>query len=262
MAKWEDYVITKLSFNEEGNSIHKVIVHEDFEEHIGDGTIQNRQWLVEQTNKGKTFCCAERKIGGWSRLCPFTRKVNSGFSWNATLPKELIKRKTFISYYHYEDQDYKERFNNLFGDLITHKSVEDGDIDSDNSDGYIKQLIQKGYLADTTVLVVLIGRNTKHRKHIDWEISGALNYKVGEKYSGLLGLILPDHHDFGTNKATYNLIPTRLADNFRSKYAVIRDWTDDRVKMQEYIELAFERRSTHSDNKDNTLKQMTKDTNE
>ncbi|MCD0465222.1 TIR domain-containing protein [Flavobacterium sp. ENC] len=262
MAKWEDYVITKISFNEKGNSIDRVIVHDDFEEYIGEAMLKNRQWLVEQVNKGKTFCCAERKIGGWYRICIFYRKTNGGFSWTAKLPKELCKRKTFISYYHYEDQEYKEKFKNLFADLITHKSVEDGDIDSDNSDGYIKQLIQKGYLADTTVLVVLIGQNTKHRKHIDWEISGALNYKVGDKYSGLLGLILPDHPDFGTDKATYNLMPARLADNFRSEYAVIRDWTDDRTKMQEYIELAFEKRNTHSDNIDNTSIQMTKNTNE
>ncbi|ODM54343.1 TIR domain-containing protein [Elizabethkingia meningoseptica] len=262
MAKWEDYVITKLSFNEKGNSIDKVIVHDDFEEHIGDTMLKNRQWLVEQANKGKTFCCAERKIDGWSRICPFIRKADGGFSWNTTLPKEIVKRKTFISYYHYEDQNYKERFKNLFGDLITHKSVEDGDIDSDNSDGYIKQLIHQGYLADTTVLVVLIGPNTKHRKHIDWEISGALNYKVGDKYSGLLGLLLPNHPDFGTTKANYNLMPTRLADNFKSKYAVIRDWTDDRVKMQEYIELAFEKRNTNYEDRDNSRLQMTENTNE
>lgn len=262
MAKWEDYVITKISFNEQGNSIDKVIVHEDFEEHIGDGMIKNRQWLVEQTYKEKTFCCAEKKIGGWSRICPFKRKTDGGFNWTATLPKELPKRKTFISYYHYEDQEYKERFKNLFADLITHKSVEDGDIDSDNSDGYIKQLIQKGYLEDTTVLVVLVGPNTKHRKHIDWEISGALNYKVGDKYSGLLGLILPNHPDYETGYHHYNLLPDRLSDNLKSNYAIIRDWTDDGTKMQEYIELAFERRNTHSDNIDNTSKQMTKNTNE
>lgn len=89
-----------------------------------------------------------------------------------------------------------------------------------------------------------------------------MNYKVGDKYSGLLGLILPNHPDFGADKATYSLMPARLADNFRSEYAVIRDWTDDRTKMQDYIELAFEKRNTHSDNIDNSLKQMIKNTNE
>lgn len=262
MAKWEDYVITKLSFNEKENSIDKVIVHDDFKEHIGDAMLKNRQWLVEQANKGKTFCCAERKIDGWSRICPFIRKVDGGFNWSTTLPKEIVKRKTFISYFHYEDQDYKERFKNLFKDLVTHKSVEDGDINSDNSDGYIKQLIQNGYLADTTVLVVLIGPNTKHRKHIDWEISGALNPKVGDKCAGILGLKLPNHPDYGTGSHHYNLLPARLSDNLKSDYAIIRDWTDNRVKMQEYIELAFEKRNTNYDDRDNSRLQMTKNTNE
>lgn len=262
MAKWEDYVITKLSLNEEGNLIDKVIVHDDFEEHIGDAMLKNRQWLVEQAKKGKTFCCAERKVDGWSRICPFILKDDGGFKWSTTLPKEIVKRKTFISYYHYEDQNYKERFKNLFGDLVTHKSVEDGEIDSDNSDGYIKQLIQKGYLADTTVLIVLIGPNTKHRKHVDWEISGALNLKVGDKCGGILGLILPKHLDFGKETYHSNLIPARLADNVESDYAIIRDWTDDRVKIQEYIELAFEKRNTNYEDRDNSRLQMTKNTNE
>src|SRR5690606_31908749 len=115
--------------------------------------------------------------------------------------------------YHKEDQGYKEKFKNLFDDLIVHKSVEDGDIDSDNSDGYIKQFIQKDYLSDTTVLVVLIGPNTKHRKHIDWEMSGALNLKVGDRCAGILGLKLPSHPDYGSGKHTYNTLPSRLSDN-------------------------------------------------
>src|SRR5699024_7885297 len=109
---------------------------------------------------------------------------------------------------------------------------------------------------------VLIGPNTKHRKHIDWEISGALNPKVGDKCAGILGIKLPNHPDFKTGKSTYSLMPARLADNVKSKYAVIRDWTDDRVKMQEYIELAFEKRNTNYDNRDNSRLQMTKNTNE
>jgi hypothetical protein len=243
MAKWEDYVITKISFNEEGKSIHRIFVHEDFEEHIGGGMIKDREWLVEQTNNGTAFCCAERKIGGWSRLCLFERKSNGGFSWNGTLPKELPKRKTFLSFYHKDDEQYRKDFESLFPDLITNKCVEDGDIDSDNSDDYIKKLIQNNHLEDTTVLIVLIGPKTKCRMHIDWEISGALNLKVGDKYAGLLGVLLPTHPDFGTGKATYANLPERLAANFKSGYATIIDWTEDRTKMQNMIEDAFANRS-------------------
>ena len=139
------------------------------------------------------------------------------------------------------------------------KSVKDGDINSDVSDDYAKQLIQKGYLSDTTALIVLIGPKTKCRKHVDWEISGALNYKIGESYAGLLGLKLPEHYDYATDQCTYNKIPDRLADNFKSGYAIIRDYTADTKKLQEYIELAYNNRKTHKDKKINSRVQMKED---
>ncbi|HMQ69738.1 MAG TPA: TIR domain-containing protein [Ignavibacteria bacterium] len=176
------------------------------------------------------------------------------------LPLNIPKRKTFVSYYHNDNQFYRERFENLFGDLVISKSVEDGDIDSDNSDDYIKQLIQNGYLSDSTVLVVLVGPKTKCRKHVDWEISGILNRKVGDKYGGLLGIKLPGHPDYGTGKHNYNLLPARLSDNLKTGYALIRDWTDDRVKMQSYIELAFANRTVEEDNRDNSRTQMQRNT--
>jgi len=223
---------------------------------------KDRNWLLNRHSNGYQISTLRKSPDGqWQKGAPVDY-TNNLFSWDRQLPINIAKRKTFISYYHYEDQYYKERFKNLFGDLITHKSVEDGDIDSDNSDGYIKQLIHQGYLADTTVLVVLIGPNTKHRKHIDWEISGALNLKVGDKCSGILGLKLPNHPDYGTGSHTYNLLPDRLSDNLKSNYAIIRDWTDDRAKIQEYIELAFEKRNTNYEDRDNSRLQMTENTNE
>jgi hypothetical protein len=259
--KWADYCVSKLSLNENG-FIENIIYYNDLGETLSNNSHeQNRSWMVREVLRGKTFCSIKRnKEGSWNKIDGFSYDGRI-FSWK-TIPQNIVQRKTFISYYHYDDQDYKEKFKNIFGDLVTHKSVEEDDIDPDNSDGYIKQLIQKGYLADTTVLVVLIGPNTKHRKHIDWEISGALNLKVGNKYSGLLGLLLPNHPNFGKGKAAYNLMPARLADNFKSKYAFIRDWTDDRVKMQKYIELAFEKRSTNYEDSDNSRLQMTENTNE
>src|SRR5689334_15021077 len=59
-----------------------------------------------------------------------------------------------------DDQIYKNKFQNLTWDLLFHKSVSSGDIDTDNSDEYIKRLIHHGYLTDTTVLVILIGPKT------------------------------------------------------------------------------------------------------
>lgn len=258
--KWADYCVSKLSLDDNG-LIDNIICCGDLGDSLSTDYERDRIWMVEQILNGKTFCSIKRNDRGkWNNIGSFSYDGRI-FSWKI-VPKNINKRKTFISYYHFEDQEYKEKLKNLFDDLITHKSVEDGDIDSDNSDGYIKQLIQKDYLSDTTVLIVLIGPNTKYRKHIDWEISGALNSKVGDKYSAILGLKLPNHPDFGTGSHHYDLLPNRLSDNLKSNYAIIRDWTHDRVKMQEYIELAFERRNTHSDNIDNTRKQMTRNTNE
>lgn len=257
-----EYFISKLSFRSGEKMIDSVFAHQYDGNNLVSLDTKDRNWLLNRhSNDFQISTLKKSSDGQWQRGAP-VNYINNLFSWDRQLPINIAKRKTFISYYHYEDQNYKERFKNLFGDLVTHKSVEDGDIDSDNSDGYIKQLIHQGYLADTTVLVVLIGVNTKHRKHIDWEISGALNLKVGDKCSGILGLKLPDHPDYGTGSHTYNLLPDRLSDNLKSNYAIIRDWTDDRVKMQEYIELAFEKRNTNYEDRDNSRLQMTENTNE
>jgi hypothetical protein len=258
--KWADYCVSKLNLDEHG-MIDSIIYCEDMGDTLSSTFYeQNRNWMVQKVSNGKSFCSIRRNdSGSWNKIGDFT--YNNGiFSW-FIVPKNITRRKTFISYYHKEDQYYKEKFKALFGDLISHKSVEDGDIDPDNSDGYIKQLIQKGFLADTTVLVVLIGPNTKHRMHIDWEISGALDPRVGDKCAGILGLKLPNHTDFGTGKHNYNLLPSRIADNLKSGYAIIRDWTEDRIKMQEYIELAFDKRDTNYNDRDNSRLQMKENTN-
>ena len=258
----KEYFVTRLSFREDAQLIRDVTVYEYDGESLDNGATQNRQWMVNKIVSGCQISVmtpnADEK-DKWVRGNPFTYE-GGYFKWSFKLPLNNPKRKTFVSYYHKDDQECREKFENLFGDLIVSKSVEDGDIDSDNSDEYIKQLIQKDNLSDTTVLVVLIGPKTKCRKHIDWEISGALNLKVGDSNAGLLGIILPTHPDYGTGKASYDLLPARLADNVKSDYALIRDWTDDRVKMQEYIEEAFERSASMADKRTNSRIQMDKDT--
>ena len=101
-----------------------------------------------------------------------------------------------------------------------------------------------------------------HRKHVDWEISGALNLKVGEKYSGILALLIPNHPDFGKEKFYYAHLPKRLAANVKSKYAVLRDWTMDRAKIQEYIEEAFANRENDDLIVNTEIPQMPENTNE
>lgn len=257
--KWADYCISKLSLTENG-LIDNILFYKDLGESLDSEALEkNRNWMVQQVENGKTFCSIKRNdLGKWNKIGDLSYDGNI-FSW-FIVPQNITRRKTFVSYYHHDNQEDRTKFENLFGDLIVSKSVEDGDINSDNNDEYIKHLIQNDYLADTTVLVVLIGLKTKCRKHVDWEISGALNLKVGDNNAGLLGIKLPGHPDFGTGKHNYDLLPARLSDNLKTGYAIIRDWTDDRVKMQSYIEEAFSNRTSMTDKRTNSRIQMDEDT--
>ncbi|MGE4170262.1 MAG: TIR domain-containing protein [Candidatus Margulisiibacteriota bacterium] len=166
-----------------------------------------------------------------------------------------VRRKVFISFYHREDQYYKDRFESLFGHLFINKSVQNGDINTDVSTEYIKRLIQgPDFLLDASVLVVLCGPNTWGRKHVDWEISGALNKKL-DGYSGILGLTLPSHPDFLLSEIARQSIPPRLAENIESGYAKQYRWTEDPTEMSKRIEEAFSNRKNSGLIK-NSLPQM------
>ncbi|MDH7552614.1 MAG: TIR domain-containing protein [Spirochaetota bacterium] len=143
----------------------------------------------------------------------------------------------------------------MFGHLFISKSVEPGDIDTDVSTEYIKRLIQQNYIKDTSVLVVLVGLKTWGRKHVDWEISAALNKKVGG-YSVLLGLCLPTHPDYGKDKYNPDIVPPRLVDNLKSGNAKFYDWTEDEFKIKKWIEEAFQVRIDKVDKIDNSREQF------
>lgn len=258
------YVITKMSFDKKGiTSICCALINiKKKDNNIGIFQSHDRNWFVSELKKGSVFYKYIRNKDGEFYICDDIIKyykekdyIFLGGKGAKKLPRNITKRKTFLSYYHKDDQAYKQYFENLFGDLIVNKSVQDGDIKSDNSDDYIKKLIQDGYLSDTTVLVILLGKNTKHRKHVDWEISGALNYKVGDHYAGILGVVLPTHPDYGKPKLQLNSnnFPARFWENYQSGYAVKIDWTEDRYLMQKNIEEAFSRRIMTDKRRNNIL---------
>lgn len=260
----KDYGITKISFH--NKKIYNICCGkiDSINKKIGDFETRTRTWFKLKMLNGNTFCkLTKNRNGIYTVLSDEVGYDNAkdiislGGRGATKLPQNITKRKTFLSYYHKDDQLYKKYFENLFGDLMINKSVQDGDIDSDNSDEYIKQLIQKEYLCDTTILVVLIGDKTKHRKHVDWEISGALNYKVGDHYAGLLGVVLPSHPDYKKtkNQRIKSNYPKRFIENYESGYAVMIDWTEDRAYMQNAIEKAFKLRS-ESDKRRNAIPQM------
>lgn len=164
------------------------------------------------------------------------------------------KHKVFTSYYHKDDQKYKNYIDNYFSDIIINKSVMDGEINSNNSTEYIKRLIREDYISDSSVIIVLVGKNTKTRKYVDWEIYAGLNASTNGN-SGLVAILLP-----GMEKCTYNDIPGRLADNIKSGYCMYYTWDYAIKNFSKIIDEAFENRIKKRDKLNNSRLQMSNNT--
>lgn len=141
----ENFGISKLSFNNKRVESICVAPIDSEKSWLGDFEDKDQNWLKQQFRNRKTFhTLSKNKKGKWIIQNKITYDfLIDQFEIGCKMPQNLIKRKTFLSYYHNDDQIYKEYFENLFDDLIINKSLQDNDIDSDNSDEYVKQLIQK-----------------------------------------------------------------------------------------------------------------------
>jgi hypothetical protein len=155
------------------------------------------------------------------------------------------KHKVFISFHHAADELYKNRFEYLFAgqyDIVVNKSVQIGEIDPFLTTETVRQKIRDEYLKDTTVTVVLIGKETWKRKHVDWEISSSIRDTKYNSRSGLLGILLPTYPFYSPNKYNPYTIPPRLYDNIKCGFADIYLWNEDPLKVKQWIHNAFEKR--------------------
>lgn len=154
------------------------------------------------------------------------------------------RHKVFISYHHALDQAFKEKFTRQFGGVVVDWSVRIGDITDGLTTETIRERIRDEWLRDSTVTVVLIGRDTWQRKHVDWEIGSSLRNTQFNPRSGLLGILLPTNerppgrYDPGT-------IPPRLADNLLGEdpFAALYEWSDNASDVRGWIHAAFMRRN-------------------
>ena len=93
------------------------------------------------------------------------------------------RHKVFVSYYHEEDQYYRERFEGLFSDyydIMVSNSVQLGDIDDELlSTERIRQIIRDDYLQSSTVTVVLVGAHTWQRKLRDHSMRAEVKNRGG-----------------------------------------------------------------------------------
>ena len=155
------------------------------------------------------------------------------------------RHKVFVSYHHENDQACRDRFETLFSDIydiMESRSVQIGDINPNLHTDNVRQIIRDDYLQDSTVTVVLIGTETWKRKHVDWEISASISHTKASDRSGLIGIFLPTHPDYGTDKYNPYIIPPRLYRNVECRYAKLYDWSTNPDHVQTWIHKAFKRR--------------------
>jgi len=105
----------------------------------------------------------------------------------------INKHNVFISYHHDHDEYYKNMLIKLNkqNEIFIDKSVDTNDIDENLPDETIRNKIRDEYLRDSTVTILLLGTETKNRKHIDWEIFSSMYNGVKNKKSGIVVINLP-----------------------------------------------------------------------
>ena len=163
------------------------------------------------------------------------------------IPMWPIRRhKVFVSYYHTEDQAARDRFENLYVgtyEIMDSRSVKIGEIPYGLSLDETARRIRDDKLSDSTVTVVLIGKNTWRRKFVDWEIAGTIRDTAANPRSGLLGIFLPSHPSYGGNCYDPYTIPPRLHDNVECGFASLHDWSDSPATVALWIDSAYRRRN-------------------
>lgn len=146
--------------------------------------------------------------------------------------------KVFISYHHINDQSYKEKLLeiNRYNPMFIDGSVDTGDISDDLDDEAIREKIRDEYLRDSTVMIVLVGLETKGRKHVDWEIYSSMFDGRVNKKSGVLVINLPStnctyftaNHE-GEKEKLYPEVTNWITIDKRSVYESRYPYMPDRI---------------------------------
>lgn len=153
----------------------------------------------------------------------------------------MSKHRVFISYHHGNERSTKSAFVTDFRHAFVDASVRDGEIPDGLKTETVRQKIRDECLRESSVTVVLIGRDTWSRKHVDWEIGSSLRHTEKNPRSGLLGILLPSYpHTPGSY--TSNTIPPRLWDNVENEFAKIYEYPESSLSLESWIHTAFLRR--------------------
>lgn len=156
-----------------------------------------------------------------------------------SLESQKAKHKVFISYHRGNDQCYKDRLLelNCYYQIFIDGSVDTGDISDDLDDNAIREKIRDEYLRDSTVTIVLVGLETKKRKHIDWEIYSSMFDGSVNKKSGILVINLPSincahyhaNHEGEKERLYSGPVSSWVTLNNRSEYESWYPYMPDRI---------------------------------
>ena len=161
--------------------------------------------------------------------------------------------------------------NDVF-DIFVNRSVSLGDIDEEEEPQKIREIIRDEYLRDTSALILLVGTETKNRKHVDWELYSSMRDSPRNGKSGVFVINLPSTgtkyirashgeneknefhpnitewitiNDRTTYKEIYPYMPERVIDNLMSEksYISIVNWDqihNNPENLRKMIELTYQ----------------------
>jgi len=149
----------------------------------------------------------------------------------------MSRHKVFNSYHHLLDQEYKDYLEQLNEkhQIFINQSVKLGEIDDSSPTEQIREIIRDDYLQDSSVLILLVGLETKNRKHIDWEIYSSMRDSKKNKKSGILVINLPtincSYYTAAHGEGEKHLYPstTWVSINDRKEYEERYPYMPDRI---------------------------------
>lgn len=116
-------------------------------------------------------------------------------------------RNVFVSYAHRLDQDAADDFKTKFGTdkmVFSDRSLDNNDI-GHLADDTIKNNYIRPKIANSSVTIILIGKETGGRWWCDWEIYYSLYKSGGNDRNGLLGIYIPNKEHNTPSRLLKNL---------------------------------------------------------
>lgn len=151
-------------------------------------------------------------------------------------------KNVFVSYSHRLDQDEADNFRDTFG--IERGVFSDRSLENENighlTDDTIKNNYIRPKIKNSSVTIILIGKETGGRWWCDWELYYSLLKTTGNDRNGLLGILLPNKQHW---------IPARLEKNLHMGEVI--EMPRDRRTLANAVERVYSLRYLQPDLRDN-----------